>query len=63
MTRLYPDPANRFCCPACREPIPDVDTISPEEAERRHLAYVESRRAWRVVNPHLTRRQIEDASR
>lgn len=48
--------------PASSDPIPDVDTLSPQEAERRQLAYVESRRLWRVVNPHLTRQQIEDAS-
>lgn len=59
MIRHYPDPANRFCCPACREPIPDVDTISAEEGERRRLAYAESRRTWRLANPHRSRADSE----
>lgn len=51
----WPHTSARFCCPACREPIPDVDTISVAEAERRQLAYVAERLRYRIANPHRER--------
>lgn len=58
----YPDPANRFCCAACREPIVDPPMVTPLEAESLRLAYEATRRKYRTANPHLTRQQIEDAA-
>lgn len=53
---IYPDPANRYCCSSCREPIPDVDTISNEEAERRQRVYISERQRHRNENPPKERR-------
>lgn len=47
------------CCPICRDPLPDLDTISVEEGLRRQLAYQKERSRHRDRFPAITRKDIE----
>lgn len=55
----WPDPSQRHCCAACRQPIADPPMLSAEEIAERQLRYEANRAQHRMINPDLTRDEIE----
>lgn len=60
---IWPDPMQRRCCEACRQPIPDPPMLTPDEIAERESAYAAQRAQHRMINPNLTRDDIEVGTR